>query len=69
MQNGNQSSEYKSIAAQFAAAKAQQQEEKAAVQSKPSNSAQKYQEARFTVTQGLLIGFLSLLLYVFSLAL
>jgi hypothetical protein len=65
MSNGNTSAEYKSIAAQFAAAKAQQQLEqgqKAAVQQKPSSSAQKYAEAKFTVTQGLLLGFLSLLL-------
>jgi hypothetical protein len=68
MSNATPPSEYKDIAAQFAAAKAQKaqeiaaQEQKAAVQSRPSVSAQKYAEARFTVTQGLLIGFLVLLL-------
>jgi len=62
MQNGGKS-EYQSIAAQYAKAKAEQQREQTAQPKKPT-SASKYQEARFTVTQVLLVAFLTLILSV-----
>jgi len=63
MQNGDGKSEYQSIAAQYAAAKSQRDGEaqRESPKSKPKAST-KLQEARFTVSHGLLVTFLTLIL-------
>jgi multidrug resistance efflux pump len=64
MQNGG--SEYQSIAAQYAAAKAQQDTDRQKeLEKKKTAYLNKLQEARFTVTHGLLVTFLTLVLYVY----
>lgn len=63
------SSEYKDIAARYATAKVDKEREerewrgngRLGVQQERSGEARRYAEARFTVTQGLLVGFLGLL--------
>jgi hypothetical protein len=63
MQNGNKQSEYQSIAAQYAAAQADRdggvQDE---LRRKREAHINKLAEARFTVTHGLLVAFLTLVL-------
>jgi hypothetical protein len=67
MQNGKAKSEYQSIAAQYAKAKAQREQELAQrPQQTKSTYSTKLEEARFTATQGLLIAFLTLILYTVS---
>jgi hypothetical protein len=65
MQNGSKRTEYESIAAQYSAAKAERDNE---VQKKQEQFKAAYlaklAEARFTVTHGLLVTFLTLILWV-----
>jgi hypothetical protein len=64
MQNGRKQSEYQSIAAQYSAAKAARDEDAPLRDREKMRAAYMAQlaEARFTVTHGLLVAFLTLIL-------
>jgi hypothetical protein len=65
MQNGDIQSEYQSIAAQYSAAQAERDGDVKRDQSKARAAyIAKLAEARFTVTHGLLVAFLTLILSV-----